>query len=195
MDERVSAMSGKHQIVVRKKRAYERRRSSDLDQFYTRPDVAATCWRLFHDVLRSRDVDVSTHDYVEPSAGAGAFYALMPAERRVGMDVRPACEGVTRLDYLTWNVPGTKRHVVVGNPPFGLDGGTALRFLKKSSGFADAIGFVVPQQFQEHSASWRRMGIRMVSAHALTPDAFVWPGGSAKRLATMFLVWLRRNFR
>ena len=104
----------------------------EKDQFFTNHNTAKYCYDKFHEVLSQWNVDASKHTYIEPSAGDGSFYSLFPTERRVGVDIEPKCDGVIQSDFLTWE-PTTKENVCVGNPPFGLRGNTALKFINKVS--------------------------------------------------------------
>ncbi len=72
-----------------------------LDQFFTRPDIAASC----HDDLTSRMVSdhapLDSYTFIEPGAGYGAFYDLLPKTRRIGLDVAPARPDIEMADFLS----------------------------------------------------------------------------------------------
>ena len=131
-----------------------------LDQFYTKKEIAAACWKHFTEVLArlqsaptgtgksaltgtgestptgtgksattgtsestptgkeesattgigestttgtsestTTGVAVEALFFIEPSAGTGAFYNLLPPQRRLGMDIEPKCEGVIAQDF------------------------------------------------------------------------------------------------
>ena len=58
----------------------------DLDHFCTRPDIAQKCWYNFCKYLKKEKVNLSKYIFIEPSAGLGAFYNLLPEKRRIGID-------------------------------------------------------------------------------------------------------------
>ena len=67
--------------------SWVRRKEIDLDQFNTSPEVAQYCWQSFQEILSKDKVVFKNYKFVEPSAGTGAFYDLLPVNRRIGIDV------------------------------------------------------------------------------------------------------------
>lgn len=120
-----------------------------LDQFYTRPEVAARCLETLAGLVDMRQFDV----LLEPSAGTGSFF-LQLDERREGLDVQPKCAGVRQLDFFEYK-PRVGRYLVVGNPPFGRVSSLAVRFFNKTAEFADCIAFIVPRTFKRVSVQNR----------------------------------------
>jgi len=72
-----------------------------LGQFYTKEEIAKLCWEYLADTLSciNRNIDEDNLLFLEPSAGTGSFFKLMPSQRRIGIDLEPKYEGVV-LDYL-----------------------------------------------------------------------------------------------
>lgn len=185
--------------------------SSRFAQFYTNPDMSAACWRVLHDsTLIAPDAF-----YVEPSAGAGAFYNLMPPARRFGCDIdpHPSCP-VLQADFLELplerlSFPG--QVVVVGNPPFGHSrvhsvmtpvglSGIASTFFNRCALFADVIAFVLPAGYSTRSPrSWSLEfvpGFDLVSEHRLPASSFWGPsdhmfGDDGFSYPCVFQVWRR----
>lgn len=115
-----------------------------LDQFYTSDAVALQCLLFLKEYLGSESQDAK-YTYVEPSAGGGAFFKLLPENCRVGIDLDPKCEGVVKADYLTWGgheIFKSTFVVVVGNPPFGKNASLALKFVNRSGEYAKIVAFV-----------------------------------------------------
>ena len=104
---------------------------TSLNPFYTKQEVAASCWNFFTETLPSVNRTVSEMFFVEPSAGTGAFYNQMPPLRRLGIDVLPKCENVITQDFFTVSyLPYAPQDTaIVGNPPFGKRGKMAVAFL------------------------------------------------------------------
>jgi hypothetical protein len=164
-----------------------------LDQFYTNDDVVQECLAL----VGLDDYDV----IVEPSAGSGAFYVHLPAEKRVGVDLEPACEGVIEQDYFKFvdiaaacqmfPIEG-KTYLVVGNPPFGKNSSLARKFFNASALFADTIAFVLPRTFRKPSTlNQLNEYFHLTKEIMLGNDAFHLPDGKTHDVPCVFQVWER----
>ncbi|MGI9296652.1 MAG: SAM-dependent methyltransferase [Gammaproteobacteria bacterium] len=170
----------------------------DRDQFYTKPDVARRCVRKMFAVAESLRINLSRHRFIEPAAGCGVFYEHLPPRRRIGMDIAPGVRprgGLIRGDYLQWTPPAGK-YVVVGNPPFGLRGHSALQFINHSAAFADIVAFILPQLFASDgkgAAQKRVREYRLAHTESLPADSFQYPDGRAVSVATVFQVWTKIN--
>ena len=98
-----------------------RGREIDLDQYNTMPEVAEYCWKSLKKILEKDGVVLSNYKFIEPSAGTGAFYNLLPKNRRIGIDVENFNDEYVQKDYLTWepNFTDDRPCIAIGNPPFG----------------------------------------------------------------------------
>ena len=181
-------------------------------QFYTRPRVARECYAIFRRVANDLGVDLRKYTFIEPSAGCGSFFDLLPRTRRVGIDIEPLAldRNYTELiecDYLTWsptvniengeNGEGSKsgcnrKYVVIGNPPFGLRGHLALQFINHSYVFADLVGFILPQLFASDGkgvAGKRVRGYCLAHSSPLKAGSFSYPDGRDVEVSAIFQVW------
>src|SRR3989344_3173554 len=79
-----------------------RGREIGLDQYNTMPEVAEYCWESLKKILEKDGVIMSNYKFIEPSAGTGAFYNLLPKDRRTGIDVEKFNNEYIQKDYLTW---------------------------------------------------------------------------------------------
>lgn len=126
-------------------------KARELDQFYTRPDVAAWCMARIREVLPWNEIDT----WIEPSAGEGVFFRLLPEGRRRGFDIddEHAGAGIEHQDFLTWDGEGMSgRTAYVGNPPFGRNCSLALAFFRRAVQLnADWICMVLPRTFEKAS--------------------------------------------
>ena len=167
---------------------------SRLDQFYTKPAVAATCLDDLGGLIEEVEFPGEPL-FVEPSAGAGAFFHRLPPDRRLGLDLEPRDDAVLSQDFFTWapEFPaGRERVVVVGNPPFGKRGRTAIRFFLKAASFADTIAFIVPVNFRKYAVHRQfPLGFRWIFARPLPRDSFRLADGTDYRVNTEFQVWTR----
>jgi len=125
-------------------------RTNTKDQYYTRSSVAKECVDC---ILRLFPV-TSQYQWIEPSAGNGAFLKVLPSEvSRLGIDLDPKMDGIVRGDFLTWTPTTEQKRVFFGNPPFGRQGSLAKSFIQHASTMADIIGFILPRSFMKPSMS------------------------------------------
>jgi len=120
---------------------------NSLDQFYTKTEIAEKCYNL-----TIEHTNINDYNYIlEPSAGTGSFYKLLPEKKRIGLDLEPKYKGVLEMDYFDFRPDYTKKYMVIGNPPFGKISSIAVKFFNKSAEFADIIAFIIPRTFKRVS--------------------------------------------
>lgn len=163
---------------------------NSLDQFYTTPEVAKQCFEEFKKINLQGDVV-----YIEPSAGTGSFFSLLPENSRVGLDLDPKCPGVVERDFFTFTYTKQCEEtiVVIGNPPFGRVSSLAISFFNHSAKFADYICFIVPRTFKRTSVI-NRLDSRfhLVSTTDLPEKGCFTPDISAK---CCFQIWKKLDTR
>ncbi|MYB45734.1 MAG: hypothetical protein F4X74_12435 [Acidimicrobiia bacterium] len=185
--------------IPRVGRGREEEGAIGLDQIYTKPAVAERCVRFLSEALGGlRDLRPDRVFYVEPSAGEGCFLDLLPAGRRIGIDIEPRQAGIVRDDFLTWPfesaIEDPRQTVVVGNPPFGHRSRLAIRFFNRAAAMANTIAFVVPVQFRKYSVHKNlRPGFRWIAAMELDGPAFYTRAYPDYRLNAEFQVWTRET--
>lgn len=156
----------------------------DLDQFYTKDEIALECVDILFKVLREIDVDIAKLKFLEPSAGGGAFIRALN-EKNVSFDnniyafdLDPRQPYIQKNDYLNSNLssllPDKNNLVTIGNPPFGKRAKLAAQFVNISLHYSDVVAFILPLQFQKHSAQ------NLITSHAklifdkkLNPNSFL----------------------
>lgn len=167
----------------------------ELDCFYTHPDVAAECSESLYSTMQKDYVDPNNYHFIDPGAGNGVFYNLMPEGRRTGIDILPTHSTFVDQDYLTWSPPNSyNQYAVLGNPPFGYRAWLALAFVNHSATFADYIGFILPMAFQSDgkgSPKYRVRGAELILSEQLPSNAFVDMNGSTVKLNTLWQIWRR----
>lgn len=120
---------------------------TSLDQFYTKEHISENCIKVLKDYVSFND-----YDYIlEPSAGSGSFFKLLPLNKRIGLDLEPKFDGIKKMNYFDFLPLENKKYIVVGNPPFGKISSLAVKFFNKSSEFADIIAFIIPRTFKRVS--------------------------------------------
>lgn len=165
-----------------------------LDKFYTKPEVAAQCYQTLLDTLPSLGVDPATAFFVEPSAGSGDFYDLLPKDRRVGYDIAPEHPEVIERDFFSVFLDeydsDSKDVVVVGNPPFGSHSTIAIPFFNHATWVADTIAFIVPVSWKHHQTQVQLdQRYALVHSSLLQPDAFYDPDGKSYEAQCVYQVW------
>ncbi len=142
-----------------------------LDQFYTNSDIAKKCIDT---------IDVSKYDIVvEPSAGMGAFYNLIDHPNKIGVDIEPKCSGVIKQDFLQWDLNEfpLPKVLTIGNPPFGRQGSSAMKFIKHASIFSTTIAFILPRGFKKRSVYDRvPLNFWKVNEIGIPENSFIYNG-------------------
>lgn len=164
----------------------------EKDQFFTLSKTAKHCYDTFIDILKGLKEDETDYTYIEPSAGSGSFMNVLPQTRTIGMDIESMKPNVLEQDYLLWKPEDTtKRYIVFGNPPFGLRGNLALRFINHSFAFADFVGFILPQLFESDgkgSPRKRVEGFNLIHSEKLD-TSFIYPNNELVKVNCIFQVW------
>lgn len=167
----------------------------DLDRFFTRPAVAYNCYASLLEIMGADHADAARYKFVEPAAGEGVFYDLLPKDRRIGIEIVPGRIEFEQSDFLSWQPPiNGHRYAVVGNPPFGYRAWLALAFVNRAAAFADYIGFILPMAFQSDgkgSPKFRVSGAELVESLSLPKDAFVSATGQPAGVNALWQVWRR----
>ena len=165
-----------------------------LDQFYTKPEVAEACWEHFTNTLSTLNLSLSDLFFIEPAAGTGAFYELLPAQRRLGIDLVPKCDGVKPQDFFKVTNPpfAPKDTAIIGNPPFGKRGKVAIAFFNHAAHLADLVAFIVPVNFRKFIVHRQlNPNMRFISKLPLPRDAFHLGTGKSYAVNTEFQIWTR----
>ena len=172
----------------------------ELDQFYTKPTVAKQCWKYLLTAIGRLNAKQSDFWFVEPAAGCGCFYQILPPQRRIGIDIAPGFlptvngKGIAQADYLEWQPKTTKRsrrYAVIGNPPFGKRGKLAVGFFNHSD-FAEIIAFVVPVTFRKHFIHRQLLpNYSLITRRSLKNNSFCTPDGKDYAINAEFQVWTR----
>ena len=167
----------------------------DLDQFFTAPEVAEYCHNNLLSLMKLDGANNSDYKFVEPSAGRGAFFNLLPKDRRIGIDIMPMMDEIVAQDFLSWNVkPNGHRYVAVGNPPFGYRAWLALAFMNHAAKFSDYVGMILPMAFQSEgkgSPKHRVKGMQLVHSENLPKDSFTDNMGKSVKVNALWQVWKR----
>lgn len=128
-------------------------KSKELDQFYTNEKTALLCYTRLKDYLSKKNINSKEMIWLEPSAGTGSFYNLMP-ENKIGIDIDPKIDNVIKFDFLNFDLP-VENYIALGNPPFGKNSSLAIKFFNKCALSCDIVAFIVPKTFKKESVKNR----------------------------------------
>lgn len=158
-----------------------------LSQYYTRTDVAIRLYAVFR-----RLFDPSRFVLVEPSAGTGSFYMLLPPGSRA-FDVDPKLSGIEAADFLTVRIGGSDPIAFIGNPPFS--NGMAIRFFNHAAFEADVIAFILPRSFRKDAVQNKLdRDFHLMHEEDVERDAFVFRSRPT-HVPSVFQVWIRRGVK
>lgn len=165
------------------------KRTVRKEQYFTSPALAARCVEYAKELL-----DFSRFDYiVEPSAGAGAFFELLPTDRRMGIDLEPLGDSIVQADFLLWEPPLCNGPILtIGNPPFGQRAALAVAFLQHACRFSDAVAFILPRSFNKYTFQ-NRLHPNFHLVGSFLCEEFRTVEGGEVTINTVFQVWERRS--
>ncbi|MDV3166626.1 MAG: hypothetical protein Q8807_03125 ['Waltheria sp.' little leaf phytoplasma] len=120
-----------------------------FDEFYTTHKIASHCLEILKSKMLELKLNFNEYHFIEPSAGHGSFYNLLPATQITGVEINPHLnQNYMIKNYLDFIPENKTKNIVFGNPPFGLRGNLALRFINHSYKFTDIVAFILPPLFE-----------------------------------------------
>lgn len=173
---------------------YSKYSSKQKDQFFTPVETAKRCFEMFCKEIRRFGENETDFRYIEPSAGDGSFLKVLP-QNTIAMDIEPKHPNILEQDFLDWKPAVNERYVVFGNPPFGLRGHLALKFINHSSEFAEYVCFILPQLFESDGKGVPRKRVEgfnlihsvKIETHFYEPDA------NELKINTIFQIWSKHH--
>lgn len=163
----------------------------EKDQFYTPLLTSKYCYNKTIEIIKKYGDDINEYTFIEPSAGNGSFLRILPKNRCIGMDIEPRHKDIMKQDFLEWKPTENKKYVVIGNPPFGLRGQLALKFVNHSNTFADYVCFILPQLFESDGKGVPRkrvIGYNLLHSEKLN-TLFESPEGKSINVECIFQIW------
>ena len=162
-----------------------------LDKFYTYPKTAKYYYQKLVAIAKDYNINLDDYIFLEPSAGNGAFFDLLPEQRRTGIDIEPEKNSeIIKKDFFDWKPEKNKKYITIGNPPFGLRSWLALAFINRAAQFSDLVGFILPMYFDSDgkgSAKSRVKGLNLLHSEELPADIF--HNGVPMSINTVWQVW------
>jgi predicted RNA methylase len=124
-----------------------------IDKFYTKTRIAKLCVDKIPEYISIGHTEL----IIEPSAGNGSFidYIKQLSAHYTFYDLEPEHPEIMRQDFLHLNYIELKQKFtnihIIGNPPFGRQSSTAIKFIKKCCLFSSSISFILPKSFKKQS--------------------------------------------
>ena len=171
----------------------------DKDQFFTPKETVAMCWSIFDGILQSFGEKSNDYLFIEPSAGDGAFSKFFDdiGLDYIALDIEPRHDKISCHDFLQWQPNISNKNIIVfGNPPFGLRGNLALRFINHSSTFADFVCFILPPLFESDGkgSPKSRVSENLHLCHSQKIDTtFYDPNKKDIKINVLFQVWSKNH--
>jgi hypothetical protein len=162
-----------------------------IDKYYTKKCVVDNCLRYVKE-----HVNIDKDDLIiEPSAGNGSFIEGIKSMSRNYrfFDIAPENDEIIKQDFLEYSCKSKNVHVI-GNPPFGRQSSTAIKFIKKSSLFAKSISFILPKSFKKDRMKKSfPLCFHLVFEIDLPENSFL-VDGVEHNVETVFQIWEKKEW-
>lgn len=164
----------------------------EKDQFFTSESIVEYCLNVVKTVLSLHNYDINDFLLLEPSAGDGAFFNKFPHNQKIGIDIEPRNKNIIQADFLSWYPEQiTNPILTIGNPPFGLRGNLALRFVNHAAKFSDFVCFILPPFFDSDgkgNCMDRVEGLNLIYSEKID-NKFYNPLGQEIKVNSIFQIW------
>jgi len=160
-----------------------------LDQYYTDPAYANYFYTKINEVI-----DLSKYDLLlEPSAGEGSFYNILPPSQRVGIDIDPKAYGIIKENFYDYypDIP-VPRIFTLGNPPFGRQSRDAINFFNHAATFSLGIGFVLPMSFCKTKLQDKLNPYFHLLFEEIVPKNSFYTINGKKDVKTVAQIWIKK---
>lgn len=173
----------------------------DLDKFYTDSKLATlligvACSSLGLPAatafMDDPDGRFGKPQFVEPSAGSGAFSSQIPG--CLAYDIAPEGDGIEQADFLDTEPSWPRSSVAIGNPPFGRRASLAVSFVNRCASSCDAVAMVLPNTFRRYNTQSRLSDeLALIEDINLPEHGSFSFEGSPYSLRCVFQVWVRKD--
>jgi len=167
-----------------------------LDQYFTKEAVALNLYEKTCEIISKKEQNIDDFHWIEPSAGNGVFFNLLPKNKRTGIDIKPLNSEIIQSDYLRYILPDNNKKIVIGNPPFGHRGVMALKFINHSKK-ADYVCFILPMFFESKgkgSIKYRVNGFNLIHSERLPKNSFYTPDNNKNvDVKCVFQIWSKNH--
>jgi hypothetical protein len=167
----------------------------EKDQFFTSKNLAKYCINVIQEKLKEFNLDINNYLLLEPSAGDGAFFNQFPHNNKIGLDIEPRSNEILKQDFLIWSPNILDKPILtLGNPPFGLRGNLALRFINHASNFSDFVCFILPPLFDSDGKGTcmkRVKNMNLIHTEKID-NKFYYPDNKEININVIFQIWSKK---
>ncbi len=165
-------------------------KSEVLDQYFTKKPLAKELYDQTVSLLGDR---VIFDCWLEPAAGDGAFFNLLPPDNRLGIDIEKQFDEIIEDDFLTIEIEAFHglRYTAIGNPPFGKNATLAIKFFNRCADMCEAVAFIVPRTFKKSSVINRLHPCFHLVHQQDLPDNSFEINGIDKSVPCVFQIWIK----
>ena len=166
----------------------------EKDQIFTNNKTATYCFNKFKEILLKYNLN-NEYTYIEPSAGDGSFLEVLPKNNRICLDIEPRHKEIIKKDFLNWYPKKQDKYACIGNPPFGLRGQLALKFINHASKFCDWVCFILPQMFESDGKGVPRKRVTNLNlVHSEKLNTYFYdPSKNKIKVECIFQIWSKFN--
>ena len=90
----------------------------EKDQFFTPSECANYCYLKLLEIIKKYNDNENGIHILSPLQER--VVSNLPENRRIGLDIEPRLDEIKKQDFLEWTPSDNNKHIVLGNPPFGL---------------------------------------------------------------------------
>jgi N6-adenosine-specific RNA methylase IME4 len=164
------------------------------DRFFTKRPLAQRLYEITRAKIAEQQIEFDC--WLEPAAGDGAFFDLLPPENRLGIDLDPGnVEGVVKLDFLSYSEFRFRVYGTIGNPPFGKNANIAIKFFNRCAKISSFIAFILPRTFRKDSVVNKLDENFHLLYEESLPDNSFEIEGQDRSVPTVFQIWVKRPYR
>lgn len=172
----------------------------ELDQFFTQKETVSKCL-----LCLEKYIDKNNIEWIEPSAGSGAFIdgaiSMGFVAPKVAYDIMPQHEKIKQADFLKEDVSvffsdNNKAKLFIGNPPFGKNSSLAIKFFNHmAQANPNFIAMVLPATFAKNSIK-NKLNLHFELIEQLDLGSIDFSFGMGKRkVPVVFQIWKKSNFK
>jgi hypothetical protein len=167
------------------------KKSEVLDQYFTKRPLAKELYDTTVSILSEHGVEFDC--WLEPAAGDGAFFNILPPDTRMGIDIDKKLDEIIEDDFLTIDIAAFHglRYIAIGNPPFGKNATLAVKFFNRCADMCEAVAFIVPQTFKKYSVINRLHPCFCLIYQQDLPDNSFEIDGQDKSVPCVFQIWIK----
>jgi hypothetical protein len=178
-----------------------------MDQYFTNSETALECWNILQEFLALNHFP-KTVCYIEPSAGSGSFFKLLPKKHRIGFELdSQICSKYPEYkhqDFLTVKKINTrtKTKIAIGNPPFtdgnghniGRKRSMQTLFIQKCEALGcDVIAFIVGASMHRIRPNNPIQHMVIARSEFMPQTNFTNAAGKSKIYNVYFDIYIRGN--